>query len=224
MSISQGEGSGCVCIGEATSAWRIIPAGVPQGSILGPLLFLIYTAALPYDISAKGVESSQFADDTCLVSIPENAPVSADQLQDLVTSTGKWLGDWRLNVNKEKTVVMDIQHIFKRLRIKSSSKPAASWNGYLIGSTLERSHRTGNQSRMPTPWSPKATAQFSDNVCSVIVLLCVHTANRRVRKCGMVWYPAVPRRQARTVSAQSCSRDLAAASLRRQDTGFRSAR
>ena len=52
-----------VVLNGLNSSWKKILAGVPQGSVLGPLLFLIYINDLPHDISSV---CKMFADDTSL--------------------------------------------------------------------------------------------------------------------------------------------------------------
>ena len=82
-------------------------AGVPQGSILGPLFFLIYTHDLPDAVEA-GVECDQFADDTALLSILSNRDAAVANMQLGVNDTTRWLDDWRLQVNVLKTYAMEI--------------------------------------------------------------------------------------------------------------------
>ena len=53
-----------VCLGEAKSGWTDIKRGVPQGSILGPLLFTIFVNDLPKIIGK--CDMKQYADDTTI--------------------------------------------------------------------------------------------------------------------------------------------------------------
>ena len=66
-----------VVLNGQTSSWKNILAGVPQGSVMGPLLFLIYIYDLP-----NGIESvcKRFADDTSLFSKVKDATFSDTQL------------------------------------------------------------------------------------------------------------------------------------------------
>ena len=53
-----------VVIGDYSSDPEDLLCGVPQGSVLGPLLFLIYVAALPAETMVDGIVVDQFSDDT----------------------------------------------------------------------------------------------------------------------------------------------------------------
>ena len=66
-----------VVINEQTSSWRSILAGVPQGSILGPLLFLVYINHLPNGLKSN---AKLFADDTSLFTIVKDKIESANIL------------------------------------------------------------------------------------------------------------------------------------------------
>ena len=88
------------------SDWLAVPAGVPQGSVLGPLLFLIYTIDLPHACTNAHVICSQFADDTALIATARDEATATRSLQASIDAAGDWLKSWHLLVNASKTVTM----------------------------------------------------------------------------------------------------------------------
>jgi len=74
-----------VILGGEFTEWRDILSGVPQGSVLGPLLFIIYINDIDDDINSKLLK---FADDTKIyfkVNSPENIETLREDLCKLVS-------------------------------------------------------------------------------------------------------------------------------------------
>ena len=82
-----------VVLNGQTSSWLNVTAGVPQGSVLGPFLFLIYINDLPEEITSS---CKIFADDTSLFSKIENKSYSNFQLKKELETISKWTFQWKM--------------------------------------------------------------------------------------------------------------------------------
>ena len=90
----------CVVLNGTVSDWRSINAGVPQGSVLGPLLFLVYINDLSDNISS---EMRLFADDSSLFTRVEEVNETHEKLiKDLQTVTN-WAYQWEMVFNPDIT-------------------------------------------------------------------------------------------------------------------------
>ena len=87
-----------VLLNGQNSAWAPVLAGVPQGSILGPLLFLIYINDLPNGLK---VNAKFFADDTSLFAIVKDKQESADILNNDLLTISKWAFNWKMLFNPD---------------------------------------------------------------------------------------------------------------------------
>ena len=99
-------------------------AGVPQGSVLSPLLFLIYVNDLPKPHHRQN-SKSQFADDTALWAASRNVHIAAKLLQKDLRKLAKWCAKWRIKLNPEKTKVI----LFSRSYLAGKPEPTLKLYG-----------------------------------------------------------------------------------------------
>ena len=95
-----------------TSDWAYICAGVPQGSILGPLLLLLFINDIGLDI---GSNIRLFADDTSLYIIVDNPITAANCLNIDLGRISKWAATWLVAFNPTKTESLLISRKLNKL-------------------------------------------------------------------------------------------------------------
>jgi len=94
----------CVKVSNQMSGKMEISCGVPQGSILGPLLFLIFSNDL-LDIKTSGHLIS-FADDTILVASAQNEKSLIDIVNSDMSIISSWFINNKLLINFDKTKII----------------------------------------------------------------------------------------------------------------------
>ena len=89
---------------DLNSASRDVTCGVPQGSVLGPLLFIIYTNDLPKSLSHS--KSILFADDTTIYSTSQSPSTTQTNIENDMCALSDWFCANKLSLNAQKTNFM----------------------------------------------------------------------------------------------------------------------
>lgn len=82
------------------SPFGMIESGIPQGSVLGPVLYTIFTSDMPI---GNNLTTATYADDTAILSSNENPVEASTKLQTQLNEIEKWLIKWNIKVNTEKS-------------------------------------------------------------------------------------------------------------------------
>ena len=87
-----------VVLNGQSSSWLDVNTGVPQGSVLGPLLFLIYIKDLPDSLVCK---AKLFADDTSMFSTVYHIVDSSEKLNNDLFTVKNWAFKWKMAFNPD---------------------------------------------------------------------------------------------------------------------------
>jgi hypothetical protein len=77
-----------------------IKSGVPQGSVLRPPFYLLYTADLPVNASTT---MGTFANDTVILSVNIDPAIATFTLQNHLNHIQEWTKIWKIKINEAKS-------------------------------------------------------------------------------------------------------------------------
>lgn len=85
------------------SSERILTAGVPQGSLLSPILYSIFVSDIP---RTEGTQLAMYADDVCIYTRSRSSVIAARRLQEASTRMFDYFAKWRVKVNPDKSTAV----------------------------------------------------------------------------------------------------------------------
>ncbi|CAM4509126.1 unnamed protein product [Lepidochelys olivacea] len=123
------------------SEWRGVTSGVPQGSVLGPILFNLFINDLEKGVNS---EEAKFADDTKLLKIVKTKADCEEQLQKDLKKLSDWATKWQMKFNVDKCKVMHIgknnpNYTYNMMRANLATTNQEKDLGVIVHSSLKTS-------------------------------------------------------------------------------------
>ena len=135
-----------VCEGKRSNPAQVT-SGVPQGTVLGPLLFLLYVNDLPNSLKSS---IRLFADDALLYGIV-SSNVDGDQLQEDLTKLEVWQNKWQMSFNpaKCKTICLSTKKVSPQRKyvfcgVELEQVVSTSYRGVILNNNLKWSNHVSS--------------------------------------------------------------------------------
>ena len=116
------------------SRWSNVSAGVPQGSILGPL-FLIYINDLPDNLSSN---PKLFVDDISLFSVEHDINQSGINLNDDWEKISNWAFQWKMSFNPDTN--KQVQEVIFSRNLRKSNHPSVTFSSTSVTQSEIQKH------------------------------------------------------------------------------------
>ena len=182
-----------VVVGGEHSEWSRVVSGVPQGTVLGPLLFLLYINDLPENLSST---CRLFADD-CVVYKTIISPENALTLQNDLDRLSEWEDKWHMKFNAKKCFLLRFtgsrSPIENRYNLGGSELEELSSHSYL-GVEISHDLKWNTHIAKITSSANKTLGFIKRNLssCTKDTKAAAYTALVRptIEYCSSVWDPA----------------------------------
>jgi hypothetical protein len=133
-----------VSVGKINTDWKKVEAGVIQGSVLGPVLFLIFIADINECLEKLGVSFAKYADD--IIAYIIGSASSTDLPQRVVEAVDSWCNNNGMRLNTSKCKVMHFKKLLNPPVIKLGSSvlesvPTYKYLGFIINNKFDSKHQ-----------------------------------------------------------------------------------
>ena len=179
-----------VKVNNSYSSWAPVTSGVPQGSVLGPMLFVVFINDLPSVIKTN---CKLFADDSKIYGKVNN---EADQLllQEDLDACYKWANDWKMTFHPKKSKVMHIGNKNNRYlyllghNLISETKKETDL-GILVSDNLSWSEHVANCAKKANRVLGMVKHTFSHMDKEMFISLYQTLIRPQMEYCPQVWSP-----------------------------------
>ena len=179
-----------VMLNGIASSWSEVTSGVPQGSILGPTLFLVFINDLEDDMKTNVLK---FADDTKIYGEASSTD-GRDKLQHDLDTAGKWSESWQMTFNVDKCKTLhtgskNVHHTYSLNQRQLNETETEKDLGVLMHKSMSFSEQCHEAAKKANRVAGQVMKTMTNKSKEVIVPLYKALVRPHLEYCVQVWNP-----------------------------------